>query len=265
MLKTWLPHRSRSRPRLRPSLQMDVVGRLAEGRIGPASPREGQGEAKLLADRGVDRDEHQQVHRMADPGSAHKRRPQGGPGPVAAALAIDQEILLVVVEVRGHVPRVALLGGRLVGAEVAAVGLAALHQVDVTQAGRRRLDGRDEVAEHRPVGEGKLGLGPPGQEGRVEDVRDVLQAAQDRSARRGVEQVHTEPTDGAGVIRRASGQGDDVPVGPAPEVVDDPQADDPAGAGDEGNILRHRFALRVVGAWLGLVQSVTSRRSRGRS
>jgi hypothetical protein len=49
-------------------------------------------------------------------------------------LALTQEILLVVVEVRRHQARVVFSGGRLERAEIGAVGFAALVERDVAQA-----------------------------------------------------------------------------------------------------------------------------------
>ena len=150
---------------------------------------------------------------MADTGPADEARAQRRPSPRLAALALAEEVFLVVIEVRRQVPGVRLLRGRLVRPEVAAVRLGAFHQADVPEPRRGLLDHLDEVAQHRRVDPCLLRLGRLLLVGRIEDVGDVVQPDELRPAVARIEQVdRQEPSPAVDVIERAPGQADDLPA-----------------------------------------------------
>src|SRR3546814_5686308 len=67
-----------------------------------------QGHAVFPGDRGEHADRRDDVERAADGDAADDLRAQYRPGPALAGLALGDPVLLVVVEVRRHVARIAL-------------------------------------------------------------------------------------------------------------------------------------------------------------
>ena len=98
-------------------------------------------------------------------------RPARGPAPALARPALHQQVLLVVVEVGRHVPRVVLPGGRRERAQVQAVPLRAFQQVHVPEA--QRAGARvQQVTQHRHVRGDVLDAAfREGRPRRVDDVR----------------------------------------------------------------------------------------------
>lgn len=140
--------------------------------------------------------------------SARHRRP----GPALAPLALLQKILLVVVEHRLRNARIAFLRRRLVRAEVAAVPLAALDEVDVLQICGDRFDRIHKVPEHAQVGRDPLLRCRFFEICRKEQVAYVSQACQLPLAVRRIRQVCREVLIFSVNVGRAPRDGDDVPA-----------------------------------------------------
>src|SRR5690606_22723221 len=95
--------------------------------------REPQRPPESLADAGINGEYHGHVHGTAECDAVHGRRAQHCEIETGLTAALSQPVLLVVVEIRRKVARVAFPGGSGERAEMAAVGLRALQQRDVTQ------------------------------------------------------------------------------------------------------------------------------------
>ncbi len=150
-----------------------LIGAVVERRAAGKAQRH----AGVLGDGRVDRQRGQHVHLATDRESPHPVRPQARPGPRFALLARHQPVLLVVIEIGRHVARVVFLGRGLVGrAELDAVPLGALHQLDVLQVGRDRFDYVDQVGQHRQVGRDFLGKARPRRVGGEENMGDAGEA-----------------------------------------------------------------------------------------
>src|SRR6202041_4113214 len=89
-----------------------------------------------------------QVHRSSRGESADRGWTPDRPWPAFSFLEFFEKVLLVVIEIRRHVPRIVFFCRSLVGAEVISVPPGALREVDVLERGRSRLDGLDQVEEH---------------------------------------------------------------------------------------------------------------------
>jgi hypothetical protein len=77
--------------------------------------------------------------------------PERRPVPLPSLLAFAQEVFLVVVEVRRHQAWIVLSRWRLEGAEVRAVGFAALIERDVLKRWRDGLNGVEEISQNGDV------------------------------------------------------------------------------------------------------------------
>jgi hypothetical protein len=60
-------------------------------------------------------------------------------------LSLTEKVLLVVIEVRRHEPRVVFAGGRLKGAQIGAIGLPTLVERNVSQRGRSLFNDIEQV------------------------------------------------------------------------------------------------------------------------
>jgi hypothetical protein len=60
-------------------------------------------------------------------------------------LSLTEKVLLIVIEVRRHEPRVVFAGARLKGAQIGAVGFSALIERDVSQRGRSVFNDIEQV------------------------------------------------------------------------------------------------------------------------
>ena len=85
-----------------------------------------------------------------------------------------EQIFLVVIEIRRHVPRIVLFGRRGVASEVDAIPFPAFDEMHVAQVAGRVLDGIDDVAQHGDIflDAFHTAFAVPGA-GAVENVRDA--------------------------------------------------------------------------------------------
>jgi hypothetical protein len=107
-----------------------------------------------------------------------------------------------------------------------AVHLVALHEADVLEVRRHRLDRVDDVDEHRDVGRDELGPGRFVLVRGIEDVGDLGEGAQFGSGDSRVQQVDAEVANAFRVLATAPGQADHGPVAECGEMADEVAADD---------------------------------------
>src|SRR5262249_51095260 len=148
-----------------------------------------------------------------------------------------QEVLLVVVEVRRHVPRIGLLGRRLVRPELAAIGLDPFDQTNVLQAGRSGFDRRYQIPQHRSVNRGLLAFPGALLIRGVEQVGDLTEPSKLVLAVRRVEQVYRQELSPTRVVVRLTGQPNNLPTFEGCEMFDQAPADNAAGPGDKSDFV----------------------------
>jgi hypothetical protein len=88
---------------------------------------------KLAADRGVDADRRQAVHRAFQGEAADELRPQRRPSPFGSLLALAEVVFLGVVEVGSRITGIIFLGRQLEEACRGAVSLGSLQDGDVLE------------------------------------------------------------------------------------------------------------------------------------
>ena len=110
-----------------------------------------EGQAQLPAYRGVAAERRDHVAGAPTGHVEDEARQARGPRPISAPPAFGHQVLLVVVEVGRHVPRVALARRRAVGPDVHAVPLGAVHEVEVGEARQGGLRHVQQVAQHGKV------------------------------------------------------------------------------------------------------------------
>jgi hypothetical protein len=97
--------------------------------------------------------------------------------PSFTLLAGTKKVLLVVIEIRRHKPRIILAGGRLEGAQIGAVSFSALVKGDVSQRGRSRLNDVKQVSQDGQVGLAAFSRGRPFDVRAEHEVGDSADAA----------------------------------------------------------------------------------------
>src|SRR5580693_6460069 len=111
--------------------QKSGVRCLVERGIGSGFAWKAERQPQCLADVRVDSDRQGQVHRTSRGESAHRVRTPNRPRPALAFLEFFEKVLLVVIEIRRHVPRIVLLGRSLVRTQVVSVPPGALREVNM--------------------------------------------------------------------------------------------------------------------------------------
>src|SRR6202040_3932516 len=128
--------------------QKSGIRTLVERGIGPWLSGKAKRQSQHLADVRINSDRQGQVHRSSRGESADRVRTPYRPCPALSFLEFFEKVLLVVIEIRRHVPRIVLPGRSLVGTEVVSVPPGALREVDVLERGGGGLDGLYAVDEH---------------------------------------------------------------------------------------------------------------------
>src|SRR5467141_3403078 len=115
--------------------QKSGVRTLVERGICAWLARKAERQPQRLADVRIDSDRQSQVHRSARRESADRVRTPDRPRPALSFLEFFEKVLLVVIEIRWHVPRIVLLGRSLIGTEVISVPPGALREMDMLKRG----------------------------------------------------------------------------------------------------------------------------------
>ena len=118
-----------------------------------------------------------------------------------------QKVLLVDVEFRRHVVGVVFARRRLERPEMRAIDLVALHQADVLQIRRDRLDGVYDIHQHGEVGRHQLGPARPVLIGGIEDMGHVGEMRELVAGIRRVEKIDRDVADFARLPHRRGATG----------------------------------------------------------
>src|SRR5258706_7428895 len=127
MLKAWFAHFG--------SVAIHSTAFLVECGIGSRLARKAERQPQCLADVRIDSDRQSQVHRSSRGESADRVRTPDRPRPALSFLELFEKVLLIVIEIRRHVPRIVLLGRSLVGTEVVSVPPGALREMNMLEQG----------------------------------------------------------------------------------------------------------------------------------
>src|SRR5260221_6777 len=85
------------------------------------------------------------IHRGTETKAGCRFRTQRGPMPRLPLLSLPEKVLLIIIEVRWHEPRVIFAGGCLKGPQIRAIGFSALVERDVSQRGRSLFNDIEQV------------------------------------------------------------------------------------------------------------------------
>src|ERR1700719_4558169 len=127
--------------------QKSCIRALVQRGISSVLAWKAERQSQCLTDIRINSDRQSQVHRSSRGETADRVRTADRPRPALSFLEFFEKILLVVIEIRWHVPRIVLLGRSLVGTQVVSVPPGALREVDMLERGRGGLDGLYEVEE----------------------------------------------------------------------------------------------------------------------
>src|SRR5258708_3634548 len=115
--------------------QKSGVRTLIERGIRAWLARKAERQPQCLADVRIDGNREGEVHRSSRGETADRVRTPDRPCPALPFLEFFEKVLLVVIEIRRHVPWIVLLGRSLVGTEVIAVPPGALREMDMLERG----------------------------------------------------------------------------------------------------------------------------------
>src|SRR5712692_9883538 len=118
------------------------------------------------------------------------------------------------------------------------VDLVALHQTDVLQAGRNRLDRINNVDEHGKVGWHQFGPGWPVLVRGVEDMRHLGETAKLLAAVVPIKQINCHVPDAIPWLSVSPRQADNIPVSKRCKMIDEVATDDSLGSDDQGDLMR---------------------------
>src|ERR1700737_2245477 len=113
--------------------QKSGIRTLVERGIGPRLARKAERQPQCLADVRIDSDRQGQVHRSSRGESADRVRTPDRPRPALSFLEFFEEVLLVVIEIWRHVPRIVFPGRSLVGTKVVSVPPGALREMNMLE------------------------------------------------------------------------------------------------------------------------------------
>src|SRR6266851_3998904 len=113
--------------------QKGSVRTLVKCGKGSRLARKAERQPQCLADVRIDGDRQGQVHRSSRGEPANRVRTPDRPGPALAFLEFFKKVLLIVIEIRRHMPRIVFLGRSLVGTEMTSVPPGALREMNMIE------------------------------------------------------------------------------------------------------------------------------------
>jgi hypothetical protein len=172
---------------------------------------------------------------------AHRR-----PAPSLAGLTLHQHILLAEIEARIRVRRIGLLCRQLDGADMGAVPLQTVHELDMPQGGRNRQQHIEQVPEHLRVGVNADGIALRYRSRTEKHMCRVRQLVRMRLHAFTIEQISRDVTNRNGRLQRSARQRCHLPVRLAGKPANQIAAKQSGTTDDEGLPRCHLRLMPII-------------------